>query len=175
MRQKQTAQPGKGFLATAQPFPASGGWKWRKNNRMLKWLRGKGGVRSDFLRETTWTLGQKSPLWHMTHAALTPFPAWGAPPNRLDWPCPRSLRTQQPASCSVPRMSGQPSPDWLPNPVDSGMQLPFLGLTAHLAAFTFCPSETSKVKEKSYSPNSTPLPLPTPSPRPSPPRTLGWL
>ena len=101
MRQKQTAQPDKGFLATAQPFPASGRWKWRKNNRMLKWLRGKGGVRSDFLRETTWRLGQKFPLWHMTHAALTPFPAWGTPPNRLDWPCPRSLRTQQPASCSA--------------------------------------------------------------------------
>lgn len=37
-------------------------------------FRGKGGVRSDFLREAIWRLGEKFPLQHMTHAILTPFP-----------------------------------------------------------------------------------------------------
>lgn len=45
--------------------------------------RGKGGVGSDFLREAVWRLGEKFPLQHMTHAALSPFPAW-ATPLKLD-------------------------------------------------------------------------------------------
>lgn len=109
--------------------------------------RGKGGVINNCLREAMWRVGEKFPLQHMTHATLTLSPAWATPP-KLDWTglAPASLSTQQTASCSVPRASGQPFPDWLPNPVDSGMQLPFLGLTAHRAAFTPCPRETSKAK-----------------------------
>lgn len=39
------------------------------------------------------------------------------------------------------------------------MPIPFLGLTAHLVTFIFCPRETNKVKEENYSPNSGGLPI----------------
>ena len=87
------AQPGKGLLATAQSFPASGGGGGggERAAGCSNDYRGKGGVRSDFLRETIWRLGEKFPFWHMTHEALTPFPAWSTPPSRLGLASPQPL------------------------------------------------------------------------------------
>ena len=73
------------------------------------------------------------------------------PHHPVDWGWPRPslcLHTQQSASRSVPRTSGQPSSDWLPNPMDSWMPIPFLGLTAHLATFTFCQGRPTRWRRK---------------------------
>ena len=139
--------------------------------------RGKGGVPSDFLSETIWRLGEKFPFWHMTHGALSPFPAWSTPPNRLGLASPQPLSLCPAVSQLLCAQNVWPTLFRLaPKSMDSWMPIPFLGLTANLATFTFCPRETKKVKEENYSPNSTPQPLPTvpPSPtQPLPPRTLG--
>ena len=58
------AQPGKGLLATAQSFPASGGGGGggERAAGCSNDYRGKGGVRSDFLRERSGDWGRSFPF-----------------------------------------------------------------------------------------------------------------
>lgn len=58
MRQQQMALPGKGPLATVQPFPASE----ERTTGCSDAYRGKGGVSNDFLREAIQRLEEKFPL-----------------------------------------------------------------------------------------------------------------
>lgn len=88
MRQKPGAEMAKGFLATAQSFPASGGRSGARPTGCSSCCTGKGGVPSHFLQEAIWRLREKFPLGHMTHTTLTRFLAWATPPDRQKWPRP---------------------------------------------------------------------------------------
>ena len=172
------AQSGKGLLATAQSFPASRGGGGERAPGCSNDYRGKGGVRSDFLRETIWRLGEKFPFWHMTHEALTPFPAWSTPPSRLGLASPQPLSPYPAVSQSLCAQNVWPTLFRLA-PKSHGFldanTIP--GAHSPSCNFHILPRETNKVKEENYSLNSTPQPLPTvpPSPaQPLPPRTLGY-
>lgn len=121
--------------------PVEGGVETGQQNAQIATYRGKGGVWTDFLREAIWRLREKFPLQHVTHAILTPFPALDMPPE-LDWTgWPHASLLYSADSQLLCVRNVWPAVSRL-----SGMQLPFLGLTAHLAVFTLYPRETDKEK-----------------------------
>lgn len=74
VRQKQMALPGKELLATAQPFPGTGGWNGDSTAGCSSgYIQGKG--RGEGATSSGRQSGDWGPLQHMTHAVLTPFPA----------------------------------------------------------------------------------------------------